>query len=96
MSLSEKEIREQICEVGKRLWMKGWVASNDGNISMKLNDEMLIATPTGISKGFMTPDMLVKVDMSGNLRNGYMKPSSESRAANGAELVAVHVIAFWK
>ncbi len=77
MALSEKETREQICEAGRRLWMKGWVASNDGNISMKLDDEIFITTPTGISKGFMTPDMLVKVDINGNVRDGYMKPSSE-------------------
>lgn len=73
----EKEIREQICEAGKRLWLKGWVASNDGNISMRLGDNYVIATPTGVSKGFMSPDMLVKVDMDGNLRGGYLKPSSE-------------------
>jgi L-fuculose-phosphate aldolase len=73
----EKQIREQICEVGKRLWLKGWVASNDGNISMRLGDEYVITTPTGISKGFMSPDMLVKVDMEGNIRSGYLKPSSE-------------------
>ena len=77
MDNQEKEIREQICEVGKRLWMKGWVASNDGNISMRIDDEYVIATPTGVSKGFMSPDMLVKVDMDSNFRGGYLKPSSE-------------------
>jgi L-fuculose-phosphate aldolase len=77
MDMNEKEIREQICEVGKRLWLKNWVAANDGNISMKLGDEFVITTPTAVSKGFMTPDMLVKVDMYGNIRSGYMKPSSE-------------------
>ena len=77
MDATEKEIREQVCEVGRRLWMKSWIASNDGNISMRLEEEYIIATPTGISKGFMTPDMLVKVDMNGNVRDGYMKPSSE-------------------
>jgi L-fuculose-phosphate aldolase len=77
MENQEKEIREQICEVGKRLWLKGWVASNDGNISMRLDDNYVITTPTGVSKGFMSPDMLVKVDMDGNVRGGYLKPSSE-------------------
>ena len=73
----EKQIREQICEVGRRLWLKGWVASNDGNISMRLGDSYVLTTPTGVSKGFMSPDMLMKVDMDGNIRSGYLKPSSE-------------------
>ena len=73
----EKEIREQICEVGKRIWLKGWVASNDGNISMKIGEHAVITTPTGVSKGFMSPDMLIKVDMDGNVLAGYLKPSSE-------------------
>lgn len=73
----EKEIREQICEVGKRIWLKGWVAANAGNISMRLDDEFVIATPTGVSKGFMSPDMLIKVDLNGNVRSGYLKPSTE-------------------
>ena len=77
MDNSEKEIREQICEVGRRVWLKGWVASNDGNISMKLNDYAVITTPTGVSKGFMSPDMLIKVDLNGNVLSGYLKPSSE-------------------
>jgi len=73
----EKDIREQICEVGRRVWLKGWVASNDGNISARMDDTYIITTPTGVSKGFMSPDMLVKIDMDGNVRGGYMKPSSE-------------------
>lgn len=77
MDNQEQEIREQICEVGRRVWMKGWVASNDGNFSMRMDDTYVIATPTGVSKGFMSPDMLIKVDMDGNVRAGYLKPSSE-------------------
>ena len=77
MELNEKEIREQICEVGRRVWLKNWVAANDGNISMRLGDEFIITTPTGVSKGFMTPDMLLKVDLDGNIRGGYLKPSTE-------------------
>ncbi len=77
MSTNEREIREQICEVGRRVWVKGWVAANDGNISMRMDDDYVITTPTGVSKGFMSPDMLIKVDMDGNIRGGYLKPSSE-------------------
>ena len=77
MNNQEKELRELICEIGKRVWLKGWVASNDGNFSVRMGDEFVITTPTGVSKGFMSPDMLVKIDMEGNIRGGYMKPSSE-------------------
>ncbi len=77
MDINEKQIREDICEVGRRVWLKGWVAANDGNISMKTADGFVITTPTGVSKGFISPDMLVKVDMDGNFRGGYLKPSSE-------------------
>jgi L-fuculose-phosphate aldolase len=77
MTYTEREIREYICEVGRRVWQKGWVASNDGNISMMLGETFIITTPTGVSKGFMSPDMLVKVDLDGNVRSGYLKPSSE-------------------
>lgn len=77
MDTEEKEIREQICEVGRRVWLKGWVAANDGNISMRLGDSHVITTPTGVSKGFMSPDMLVKVDLDGNHCGGYLKASSE-------------------
>jgi len=73
----EREIREQICEIGRRVWMKGWVAANDGNISMRIGEKYAITTPTGVSKGFMSPDMLVKVDMDGKVCDGYLKPSSE-------------------
>jgi L-fuculose-phosphate aldolase len=73
----EHEIREQICEVGRRVWLKGWVAANDGNISMRIGDDAVITTPTGVSKGFMTPDMLVKTDLNGNVISGNLKPSSE-------------------
>lgn len=77
MITNEQEIREQICEVGRRVWVKGWVAANDGNISVRMDDDYVITTPTGVSKGFMSPDMLIKVDMDGNIRSGYLKPSSE-------------------
>ena len=77
MDSNEREIREQICEVGRRVWTKNWVAANDGNISMRLGEDYVITTPTGVSKGFMSPDMLIKVDMDGNVRGGYLKPSSE-------------------
>ena len=76
---TEYEIKKQICEIGKRIYNRGMVASNDGNISVKLNDNEFLCTPTGVSKGFMTPEYICKVDAKGNVLQAYegFKPSSE-------------------
>ena len=75
----EFELKKLICEIGKRIWTRGYVAANDGNISYKLNDREVLTTPTGVSKGFMTPDMIIKVDLDGKVLSGNSKyrPSSE-------------------
>jgi L-fuculose-phosphate aldolase len=72
-------LKEIICEIGKRIYDKGFVAANDGNISIKLPDGTVLCTPTGVSKGFMTLDMVCRVDMDGNIleSSGDFKPSSE-------------------
>ncbi len=77
--MNELEIKKQICEIGKRIYDKGMVASNDGNISVKLNENEFLCTPTGVSKGFMTPEYICKVDKDGNVieANPGFKPSSE-------------------
>ncbi len=77
--VSEYEIKKQICDIGRRIYDKGMVASNDGNISVKLNDNEFLCTPTGVSKGFMTPEYICKVDKDGNViqANKGFKPSSE-------------------
>lgn len=54
--INEFEIKKQICDIGKRIYNQGMVAANDGNISVKLNDHEFLCTPTGVSKGFMTPE----------------------------------------
>jgi len=74
---NDTEAAEAILEVGRRLYARGFVAANDGNISVKTADGSILATPTGVSKGFMTADMLVKLDMDGNVLAGRLKPSSE-------------------
>ena len=61
----EEQIRADIVEAGRRMYARGYVASNDGNISARLDDERLITTPKSVSKGFMTPDMMVIVDYDG-------------------------------
>ena len=74
---SEFELRRAICDIGRRIWTRGFVAANDGNISVKLDDNHLLTTPTGVSKGFMTPDMIIKVDRQGKKISGRLEPSSE-------------------
>ncbi len=74
---SEKEARLQIIEAGKRLYTRNLVAANDGNISAKISENEIWATPTNVSKGFMTEEMLVKLDLDGNVLEGALRPSSE-------------------
>lgn len=73
------EIREQICDICHKMWQQGWVAANDGNISVKLPDGNFLATPTGISKSFITPEKLVIINDKGEVISGLpgYKPSSE-------------------
>ncbi|MBM3751607.1 MAG: class II aldolase/adducin family protein [Acidimicrobiia bacterium] len=61
------QLRQDIVEVGKRLWTRGYVASNDGNISVRIASDRLLVTPASVSKGFMTPDMMVVTDMDGRV-----------------------------
>ena len=73
----EEGIRADIVEIGRRVHERGYVASNDGNISVRLDDDRLLTTPTGVSKGFMTPDMMVMTDMKGTKLAGDRNASSE-------------------
>ena len=76
--LSEFEVRRAICEIGKRLYAKGYVAAKHGNISYKLNENEYFCTPSGVSKVFLTPDKIVKVDATGKkIGNGMYNPTSE-------------------
>ena len=73
------EIREQICDVCHKMWQLGWVAANDGNVSVLLPDGNFLVTPTGISKSFITPEKLVIIDKDMNVveAEGNYKPSIE-------------------
>lgn len=75
--MNEKNLKELICDIGKRIYTNGFVAANDGNITVKLNDKEYLTTPTGISKGYLTPSMIVKVNEKGESLEGHYKPSSE-------------------
>ena len=74
---AEEQIRADIVEIGRRLFSRGFVASNDGNISVRVDDTRLITTPKSVSKGFMTPDMMVVVDYNGRKLSGDREASSE-------------------
>ena len=74
-----QEEREAVCRVGRLLYDRGYVAANDGNISVKVADNRLLITPSGVSKGRMTPEMLLLTDMDGTVLEGDRHPSSEGK-----------------
>lgn len=75
--MDEKSARRAIIDIGQRMYVRGFVAANDGNISVRTGKNEVWATPTGVSKGYMKKKMLVKVDMDGKVLEGTYKPSSE-------------------
>lgn len=75
---SDSEAKRLIIEIGKRMYDRRYVSANDGNISIMVGDNRFWVTPAGVSKGFMSEDMLVCVDNKGNVLEGTSKPSSET------------------
>ncbi len=75
--MNEWKFREQMCEIGRRIYNKGFAAANDGNISFRLGDDRVLCSPTRVSKGFMKPDDLCIVDLDGKQVSGKRKRSSE-------------------
>lgn len=75
---TDGEARRLIVEIGRRMYQKNFVAANDGNISCRVDDDLIWATPTGVSKGFMSEDEMVKMRLDGTvLSQGERGPSSE-------------------
>jgi L-fuculose-phosphate aldolase len=74
---SERDAARDILDAGRRLYECGLVAANDGNISVRVGDDAVLATPTNVSKGYMTHEMLVLLDLGGNVISGTYLPSSE-------------------
>ena len=73
------EAKAMLCEYGRRLYDKGFTAGREGNLSCRTGENVVWVTPTMESKGYMDPDMMVKLDLDGNkLEDGY-SPSSESK-----------------
>ena len=75
--MNEGTLRADIVEIGRRMYARGYTASNDGNISVRLDSARLLMTPKGVCKGFMTPDMMCITDLDGRKLQGDRDPSSE-------------------
>jgi L-fuculose-phosphate aldolase len=75
--LNVHKIKQEICEIGDRIYKKGFAAANDGNISYRASEKEVVCTPTQICKGYMKPDDLCTVDMEGNQTSGRRKRTSE-------------------
>ena len=75
------EQKDLICDVCHKMWQLGWVAANDGNVTAMLDDGTLLATPTGMSKSFITPDKLIRIDRAGSVLEAPpgLRPSSETK-----------------
>lgn len=76
---TDAQAKAAILEAGRKIYQRGLVAANDGNLSVRVGENALWVTPTGVSKGAMTEEMLVKLDLDGNVLEGTRKPSSETK-----------------
>jgi len=72
------KIKQDICEIGRRIYEKGFAAANDGNITVRISDNEVLCTPTMHSKGFLKPDDICLIDMTGKQLAGRKKRSSEA------------------
>jgi L-fuculose-phosphate aldolase len=77
MEKTERDQRDEIIRIGRLIFDKGWVASNDGNISIRLDADRILATPTGMSKGMMAPGDLIILDRRGNKISGTRDRTTE-------------------
>src|SRR5438874_5647821 len=75
--INERKLKEEICEIGRRLYNKGFAAANDGNITTRLNEREILCTPTMVSKGFLKPEDICKVDYDGKQISGSRRRTSE-------------------
>lgn len=76
--LQVHKIKQDICEIGRRLYDKGFAAANDGNITVRISENEVLCTPTMHSKGFLKPDDIATIDMTGKQIAGSKKRSSEA------------------
>jgi len=78
------QVKKEICEIGRRIWQKGFCAGNEGNHSVRISEDRVLITPSGVSKGMLTPDMIITCDLDGDVVSGagQYKPSSERKVHN--------------
>lgn len=72
-----REQKREIIEIGRRMYEQGYVVANDGNISVRADQDTIWVTPTGVSKGYMSEDMLISMKLDGSIVEGNYQPSSE-------------------
>ena len=76
-SSAAQVLKEQLCDIGRRLWGRAYVDGNGGNIAIRVGEDIALCTPTLVSKGFMKPDDMCLVDFEGNQLAGVKKRTSE-------------------
>jgi len=76
---TDAQAKADILAAGRKIYQRGLVAANDGNLSVRVGENALWVTPTGVCKGDMTEDMLVKMTLDGTVLEGTRKPSSETK-----------------
>jgi L-fuculose-phosphate aldolase len=72
-----QNLKEQLCDIGRRLWQREYVDGNGGNIAIRVGEDIALCTPTLVSKGFMKPEDMCLVDFEGNQLAGTKKRTSE-------------------
>ncbi|MEY2407872.1 MAG: L-fuculose-phosphate aldolase [Verrucomicrobiota bacterium] len=76
-SSEARVLKEQLCEIGRRLWQREYVDGNGGNIAIRVGGDIALCTPTLVSKGFMKPEDMCLVDFEGNQLAGEKRRTSE-------------------
>ncbi len=76
-SAHAQALKEQLCDIGRRLWQREYVDGNGGNIAIRVGEDIALCTPTLVSKGFMKPEDMCLVDFDGNQLAGAKKRTSE-------------------
>jgi L-fuculose-phosphate aldolase len=76
-SSAMQHLKEQLCDIGRRMWQREYVDGNGGNLAIRVGKDLALCTPTFVSKGFMQPEDMCLVDFNGNQLAGAKKRTSE-------------------
>ncbi len=90
MEMPIYQIKREMCEIGHRIWLKGFCAGNEGNHSVRISNDRVLCTPTGLSKGFLVPEDICVVDMDGK------QVEANSRGRKRTSEVLVHLAIYKK